>query len=390
MRSGGIDRATLEQLQRAIDTTAYTSESGTTHNFYHYPARFSPSVARQVIETFSEPGDWVMDPFMGGGTSMIEALALGRRGLGVDINALAHFVAAVRTTPLSHNDEDAIRRWADLTATVLAQSGVENWFGSAGVVNLPRPVETFIAGALAYAEGLLPRRMAFARCALLRLGQWALDCRDVSAPRRRRLARRLPLLVDEMLRGLRELVEVCEGAGTGKRAIVANRLLLHRSAVGLEDEPAIVHARPRLVFTSPPYAGVHVLYHRWQYRGRKETPAPYWIARVPDGFGYSFYSGGSRTPTGLRNYFDMITDAFSSVARVVADDAHVVQLVGFQQAETQLPEYLSCMNAAGFEEVADRLPRRVPHRKWYAKLKGNVDAATEYLLIHRRRRSAQA
>ena len=386
MHSKGIDDATLGHLQRVIDTTAYTSESGATHNFYHYPARFSPSVARHVIEMFSQPGDWVMDPFMGGGTSMIEAMALGRRALGVDINALAHFVATVRTTPLSRNDEDAIRHWADVTAGVVARSGMEVWLGSAGMVNLPRPVETFIAGALACAESLLPRRMAFARCALLRLGQWALDCRDFSSPRRQHLALRLPLLVDEMLAGLRELVESCQGAGTSKRAIVPNRLLLHRSAVGLEDEPAVMGVRPRLVFTSPPYAGVHVLYHRWQYRGRKETPAPYWIARVPDGFGESHYCGGSRTPTGLRNYFNMITDAFLSVARVVADDAHVVQLVGFQRVETQLPEYLSCMSEAGFEEVAGRLSRRVPNRKWYAKLKGNVDAATEYLLIHRRRR----
>ena len=136
-----------------------------------------------------------------------------------------------------------------------------------------------------------------------------------------------------------------------RRGIVRSRVLLHRSAIGIEEEPIFAKhgVRPRLVFTSPPYPGVNVLYHRWQYKGRKETPAPYWIADVPDGFGQSFYTGGSRTPTGLRNYFEMITGAFRSVARVLEPEGYVVQLVGFSDATTQLPVYLACMRAAGFE-----------------------------------------
>lgn len=34
---------------------------GLTHEFYKYPARFSPSFVRAVIETFSQPGDLVLD-----------------------------------------------------------------------------------------------------------------------------------------------------------------------------------------------------------------------------------------------------------------------------------------------------------------------------------------
>lgn len=118
-----------------------------------------------------------------------------------------------------------------------------------------------------------------------------------------------------------------------------------------------------------------------------ETPAPYWIANVPDGYGQSFYMGGSRTPTGLRNYFKMIIGAFRSVAHVLASDGYVVQLVGFSDASKQLPVYLKCMRVAGLEECeiqGGRLGRSVPNRKWYAKLKGGVDASTELLLIHRR------
>src|SRR5262245_37585312 len=75
--------------------------SGHTHNFYRYPARFSPLFVREVIRHYSQPGDVILDPFMGGGTAIVEALALGRKAIGVDLNSLAHFVSTVKTTPLS-------------------------------------------------------------------------------------------------------------------------------------------------------------------------------------------------------------------------------------------------------------------------------------------------
>jgi hypothetical protein len=65
---------------------------GLTHNFYRYPARFSPAFARAAIETFTRPGDFVLDPHVGGGTTIVEAFALGRSAVGVDISPLAEFV----------------------------------------------------------------------------------------------------------------------------------------------------------------------------------------------------------------------------------------------------------------------------------------------------------
>ena len=381
------DPQTIGAIRATLATaTSYSYTSGSTHHFYHYPARFAPAVAREVINGFSSKGDWVLDPFMGGGTTVIEGLALGRRLIGVDINALAHFVTTVRTRPISAEDEEVIRRWAQLVAKSVAASDID-WICHTSVRNLPRSVELFMSGALQLTTAMRPRQCAFARCVLLRLGQWALDCRDFDAPRRKKLARRLPELIEEMFEGLGEFRSGCRTADAG--GIVRSRVLLHRSAIGLEEEPIFVKrgVRPTLVFTSPPYPGVNVLYHRWQYKGRKETPAPYWIANVPDGYGQSFYTGGSRTPTGLRNYFKMIEGAFSSIARVLAPGGYVVQLVGFSDASKQLPVYLQCMRAAGFEEYeiqGTRPGRRVPNRKWYAELKGAVDASTELLLIHRR------
>ena len=78
--------------------------AGLTHDFYRYPARFSPQFVRAAIKAFTQPGDIVLDPFMGGGTTLVEARVMGRRAIGVDISQLATFIARVKTTPLFDRD----------------------------------------------------------------------------------------------------------------------------------------------------------------------------------------------------------------------------------------------------------------------------------------------
>jgi len=383
-----VSTGDVERLREALLFSSYSYVAGSTHGFYHYPARFSPVIARTVIELFSLPGDWILDPFMGGGTSVIEGLASGRKVAGVDINTLAHFVTQVRTTPLSRSEEHELVGWARTTSAKFGRGDVTG-IGAGEVKNLPGAVKAFAAGALRESVELsTARQKAFARCVLLRLGQWALDCRDIIAPRRRRLAMRLPELTNSMIAGLREFVSQCRRAGVSKERLTRNRRLLCRSAVGLDEDNRLVKLRgkPSLVFTSPPYPGVHVIYHRWQYRGRKETAAPYWIASLRDGRFESFYTGGSRTPTGEAHYFEMIAAAFNSVRRVINPDGYFVQLVGFADAARQLPLYLEAMKVAGFSEwrpPGARLGRQVPNRKWYATIRGAIDAASELLLIHR-------
>src|SRR5438552_17744878 len=87
-----LSASDVERLREALLFSSYSYVAGSTHGFYHYPARFSPPIARAVIEVFSEPGDWILDAFMGGGTSVMEGLALGRRVAVSDMNTLGHFV----------------------------------------------------------------------------------------------------------------------------------------------------------------------------------------------------------------------------------------------------------------------------------------------------------
>jgi len=78
-----------------------------THCYHRYPAKFIPQVAGRLIEAYSRPGDTVLDPFMGSGTTPVEAVVLGRHALGLDINPAAVIAARAKTRPLEPARLDA-------------------------------------------------------------------------------------------------------------------------------------------------------------------------------------------------------------------------------------------------------------------------------------------
>jgi modification methylase len=50
----------------------------------HHPARMAPDLAAHIIHTYTSPGDLVVDPMCGIGTTLVEAVHAGRDGLGID------------------------------------------------------------------------------------------------------------------------------------------------------------------------------------------------------------------------------------------------------------------------------------------------------------------
>jgi len=58
-----------------------------------YRGNWAPQVARNIILRYSEPGEVVLDAFLGSGTTLIECKLLGRHGIGVDINYEALILA---------------------------------------------------------------------------------------------------------------------------------------------------------------------------------------------------------------------------------------------------------------------------------------------------------
>lgn len=71
------------------------------HGLFRYSAKYLPQIARALLEVSAEPGDLVLDPFMGSATTLVEAADLGIRSVGLDLNPLAVLVARAKGATIS-------------------------------------------------------------------------------------------------------------------------------------------------------------------------------------------------------------------------------------------------------------------------------------------------
>ncbi len=76
------------------------SSSYASHDLHAFAAKFPPQLPRAFIRGLTSPGDIVLDPMMGSGTALVEALLEGRVGIGLDIDPLALRLCRVKTTSM--------------------------------------------------------------------------------------------------------------------------------------------------------------------------------------------------------------------------------------------------------------------------------------------------
>jgi hypothetical protein len=74
------------------------------HPMCSYLASFPAALAHAFIARYTRPGDVVLDPFSGRGTTPLQACAEGRIGVGNDLNPFAHLLTAAKVEPPSRPD----------------------------------------------------------------------------------------------------------------------------------------------------------------------------------------------------------------------------------------------------------------------------------------------
>ncbi len=360
-----------------------------THSLYRYPASLSPILARTIIFEFTKKGQLVFDPFCGGGTTLIESIVNGRKALGLDINNLACFVSNVKANPLSENSFNTFYEWA---------LSVENIFKNISDIPYNPLVLHGNIKLSPKTHGLLLKirdsaykisdtnAKSFALLTVLRVGQLCFDCRnknifpDILIKTFRKVSIKFLLDMKSYSTECKKLAKISK--------VRSNFEIMSIDVTKMNGQYKDYKASVSLLLTSPPYPGVHVLYHRWQVKGRKEINLPYNLLRINDNHSESFYTLGPRFEHENKSYFEKIETTFRNFIFYLKPNAFIIQVVAFSNPSKQLLYFRKAMRNAGYREVINPdkpesiISRIVPNRRWYANISPRQHSSKEYLFIH--------
>ncbi len=76
------------------------------YRMHRYFARRPHALFSHLVEHYTSPGGLVLDPFSGGGVTVVEASLLGRRAIGIDVNPMAAWITAMEMAPFDAESYD--------------------------------------------------------------------------------------------------------------------------------------------------------------------------------------------------------------------------------------------------------------------------------------------
>lgn len=162
-----------------------------THGIHEYRGKFFPQLVRSLINiSGTRPGGLIADPMSGSGTTLVEAVLFGCRGLGLDMNPLSTYLGKTKCELLSADTAKLEESYRQARESLLApeargkqrftylgglphadQLYLRNWFGEEVLVGLDEIATTIKSVAYAPARNL----MWIALSNILRSVSWQKD-----------------------------------------------------------------------------------------------------------------------------------------------------------------------------------------------------------------------
>lgn len=250
----------LVERLHAIDWSF--SNRSTVHeieSIHPYPAKFIPDIPRSLLECLPAPrGTYVLDPFCGSGTTLVEAQRMDIPAIGIDLNPIACLLSRVKTSALPV-DADSVATeiaWAARQLDAEKPAGIPNvdhWF-------LP-DVQGAISAIVRAIETQAPQEARdFLRLALssiiVRISNQESDTRYAAV--RKTVSREM--VFDSFL----------AACGRIHRALKSRTWTTHNVRVIESDilavAPEQITAPVGMVITSPPYPNAYEywLYHKYR------------------------------------------------------------------------------------------------------------------------------
>lgn len=363
-----INHADLLAIPLSNNTTNLT------HGFHRFPAKFIPQVPRWAIQEFSSEGDYVLDPFAGSGTTLVEAIASNRVSLGIDLDPLNALICKTKTTPLEST------RLHQLAAEVLGaslcpaefqskMSGVKNfehWFAP----QVARQLQSIYSAIEDLACSADERRFFFV--AFSSILRWASNADDqsqktyVSGTSKKDPPDPRQLFKRQLLRNIRGMEGLSKVAQLGESCVIQGSA----SFLPLKDQQV------DLIVTSPPYLdSVDYMYnfmveYFWlgPQLGVESRDAWNRLRKLPLG-GRQSQSSPLSLPEVLADlvnldlilpyrrraveaYFALMAQHFQEAARVVRSGGKYVLVIGNSQSNNGYVPVHDCLvrlaGAAGF------------------------------------------
>lgn len=375
--------------------------NGKTHTFYRYPAAFSPIFAETIINIFTKPSDVILDPFVGGGTSAVEAFALQRKFYGIDVNPLSVLVSKVKTTILSNKKIIFIKKFNEKIVNTKINfkskrrknhSNLSHYFNTKNFSNEEiRKINQIKAGLEQYhfasnkIKDVTVRN--FLTCLLLRTTKNILDnVRPIGSFKKFKLD-----LINNCNRMLSDMFDFEKELEINKSIYGSyNKVKIIKSDIlKLKKINSLKKGKIKLILTSPPYPGINISYNRWQLHGRRDTKLPYWImnTKAPVFTKLNYKHGKKRE---LNDYYQNMTKVFRNLRPYCSSSCLIVKLLSFRNKIKEFRMYREAMDKAGLEEIKilkkgdGRLWRTVPKRRWQVRYsKKKLKSNKEVLLVYK-------
>jgi DNA modification methylase len=288
-----------------------------THGLHPYPAKFIPHIPRSLITELSTPGQVVLDPMCGSGTTLVEASLAARPSIGLDLNPVAALASRAKTTVLSDVDAIELERLERILEGGVMPKVPAPEFKNRGHWFDDHVVED-LAGALALIRSAAsePARVT-ALCALSSIvvavsrqaGETRWVARDKGV-KSGEVAKKLRAKLGSARRRLQEYAKDARCSASVVRADARRLPIVDRSV--------------DLVVTSPPYANSHdyYLYNKLRLFWLGFDVEPVQRAEI-----------GSRNKhsdqqLGIEHYAENMTGVLSEVRRVMRPAAVAAVVVG--------------------------------------------------------------
>lgn len=89
------------ELSWSEDALPQVERTKHVHNLHPYLGKFIPQLVEVFLRRYFKPGQCIYDPFVGSGTTLVEANSFGAAGVGCDISAFNCLLTRVKTTAYS-------------------------------------------------------------------------------------------------------------------------------------------------------------------------------------------------------------------------------------------------------------------------------------------------